>query len=228
MNIWRPMGLSEKGKMALQRRTQRMCNPEDLSQTIRNVLSTRRPKAVPPGSGTVRRHAAVLVPLLCQEGDWTVLFTKRTDKVAHHKGQISFPGGAIEAHDPSPLQAMLRESEEEIGLKPEALDVLGSLDEAATMASNFIIHPFVGMVPSGYAFEINPFEVESILTCGRGPVPGKDVSEPGLRVRRRGDLGGHGKGHGKLHGRGRQQITLACWGEVSYKIYLRSGRGSVW
>ena len=155
--------MSEKGEKA-GKTAQRMCNPADLSHAIRNILSTRRPKTLPPGSGTVRRHAAVLVPLLCCEGDWAVLFTKRSDKVAHHKGQISFPGGAVEAHDTSPLQAMLRESEEEIGLKQEALDILGSLDEAATMASNFIIHPFVGVVPSGYAFEINPFEVESILT----------------------------------------------------------------
>jgi 8-oxo-dGTP pyrophosphatase MutT (NUDIX family) len=159
--------LSEKGEKVRQRRTQRMCNPANLSQAIRNILSTRRPKTLPPAEGgTERRHAAVLVPLLCspEAEDWAVLFTKRSDKVAHHKGQISFPGGAVEAHDLSPLQAMLRESEEEIGLKPEALDILGSLDEAATMASNFIIHPFVGVVPSGYAFEINPFEVESILT----------------------------------------------------------------
>jgi 8-oxo-dGTP pyrophosphatase MutT (NUDIX family) len=163
MNIWRHTGLSEKkGKTG--KTVRHMCNPADLSQTIRSILSARRPVTLPAGSGTVRRHAAVLVPLLCREGDWAVLFTKRTDKVAHHKGQISFPGGAVEAHDPSPLQAMLRESEEEIGVKPEALDILGSLDEAATMASNFIIHPFVGVVPYGYAFEINSFEVESILT----------------------------------------------------------------
>jgi 8-oxo-dGTP pyrophosphatase MutT (NUDIX family) len=144
-----------------------MCDPANLSQAIRNILSRRRPKSIPAAEGgTVRRHAAVLVPLLCPPGadNWSVVFTKRTDKVAHHKGQISFPGGAVEAHDASPLEAMLRESEEEIGLTPEVLDILGRLDEAATMASNFIIHPFVGVVPSGYPFEINPFEVESILT----------------------------------------------------------------
>jgi 8-oxo-dGTP pyrophosphatase MutT (NUDIX family) len=158
--------LSEKGEEIGQRRTPCMCNPADLTQAIRNILSGRRPKTVPPDGETVRRRAAVLVPLVCprEAEDWAVLFTKRSDRVAHHKGQISFPGGAVEAHDRSPLQTMLRESEEEIGLKPEALDILGSLDEATTMASNFIIHPFVGVIASGYAFEINPFEVESILT----------------------------------------------------------------
>jgi 8-oxo-dGTP pyrophosphatase MutT (NUDIX family) len=155
-----------KGKMVRQTRTQRMCNPADLSQAIRNILSNRCPKSIPPESGTLRRHAAVLVPLLCppEAEGWSVVFTKRTHKVAHHKGQISFPGGAVEAHDASPLEAMLRESEEEIGLKAEALDILGRLDEAATMASNFIIHPFVGVVPSDYEFEINPYEVLNILT----------------------------------------------------------------
>jgi 8-oxo-dGTP pyrophosphatase MutT (NUDIX family) len=143
-----------------------MCKPADLTQAIRNILSGRCPKTLPPDGATLRRHAAVLVPLLCPPPaeDWAVLFTKRSDKVSHHKGQISFPGGAVDAHDLSPLETMLRESEEEIGLKPEALDILGSLDEAATMASNFIIHPFVGVIPAGYAFEINPFEVKSILT----------------------------------------------------------------
>jgi 8-oxo-dGTP pyrophosphatase MutT (NUDIX family) len=142
-----------------------MCNPEGLSQSIRNILSSHCPKTVPPGEGgTERRHAAVLVPLLCfSKAGWAVLFTKRSNRVAHHKGQISFPGGAVEDNDRSSLQAMLRESEEEIGLKPAALDILGSLDEAATMASNFIIHPFVGVISSDYAFELNPFEVESIL-----------------------------------------------------------------
>jgi 8-oxo-dGTP pyrophosphatase MutT (NUDIX family) len=166
MIIWRPTGLAEKGEKVCQRRTQHVCNPADLSQIIRNILSARRPKPIPPGVETGHRHAAVLVPLLCPpEGeDWSILFTKRTNRVAHHKGQISFPGGAVEVHDSSPLETMLRESEEEIGLKAEAIDVLGSLDDALTMASNFIIHPFVGVVPSDYAFEINPFEVESILT----------------------------------------------------------------
>jgi 8-oxo-dGTP pyrophosphatase MutT (NUDIX family) len=158
--------LAEKGEKVRRRRTQYVCNPADLSQVIRNILSARRPTIIPPEGETVHRHAAVLVPLLCppEAEDWAILFTKRTNRVAHHKGQVSFPGGAVEVSDSSPLQTMLRESEEEIGLKAEAIDVLGSLDDAATMASNFIIHPFVGVVPRGYAFEINPFEVESILT----------------------------------------------------------------
>ncbi len=143
-----------------------MCSPADFTRAIRDILSCRRPKTVPPAGGADRRHAAVLVPILCppEAEDWAVLFTKRSDRVSHHKGQISFPGGAVEAHDPSPLETMLRESEEEIGLKPEALDLLGSLDEAATMASNYIIHPFVGVIPSDYTFDINAFEVESLLT----------------------------------------------------------------
>ncbi len=91
-------------------------------------------------------QAGVLVPLLTRPSGVEVLFTRRTDTVLTHKGQISFPGGAQESGDRSPVEAALRESYEEIGLDPAHVDVLGQLDDVPTMVSGFVITPVVGML----------------------------------------------------------------------------------
>lgn len=89
--------------------------------------------------------AAVLIPIV-DRGEPHLVFAKRTETVGHHRGQISFPGGVVTARDPSPLAAALRECEEEIGLPPAAVDVLGALDDTETFATQFVITPFVGLV----------------------------------------------------------------------------------
>lgn len=107
--------------------------------------------------------AAVIVPLFERAGEWHILFTKRTEKVRDHKGQISFPGG-VRAEEREPLLATaLRESFEEIGLKEKDVEVLGKLEPVTTVSTNYTICPFVAVIPYPYAFALNPEEVEEVI-----------------------------------------------------------------
>lgn len=132
-------------------------------RTIKEILEGREPKRINAATGQYR-YASVLIPLLDEGGCCRVLFTKRTQTVEHHKGQISFPGGAVEPGDSSNLQTALRETYEEIGVLKEDVEVLGRIDDTVTMASNFIIQPFVGFIPHPYEFVLNPAEVERLLS----------------------------------------------------------------
>ena len=106
--------------------------------------------------------AAVLLPLFKKDDETHLLLTKRTHKVKHHKGQICFPGGAFHSKDLDLLTTALRETEEEIGLEMEAIEVLGELDHMATV-SNFRVSPYVGIIPYPYPFKLNSFEVERLI-----------------------------------------------------------------
>lgn len=108
--------------------------------------------------------AAVLIPLLKKEGDYHLLFTKRTDTLRDHKGQISFPGGRCENHDSTPLDTALRESYEEIGLCTDTVEVLGALDDRPTMHTNYLITPYVGLIPWPCELNIDPVEVDEVFT----------------------------------------------------------------
>ncbi len=112
---------------------------------------------------TNRVSAAVLVPLVFKDGAYHILFTKRTQMVKYHKGQLSFPGGAYEEKDITLLNTALRESNEEIGIMPDAVDVLGELDDTLTETSNFIITPFLAVIPEPQSLKYNPVEIEEIL-----------------------------------------------------------------
>jgi 8-oxo-dGTP pyrophosphatase MutT (NUDIX family) len=120
-----------------------------MKEKIRRALATREKKVISDSSLT---DSAVLVPLFEKDGRCHIVFTKRTDHLTHHKGQISFPGGGRHQEDRSLLETALRESREEIGLKESDVDVLGELDDAATVTSLYRIVPFVGIIPYPYAF----------------------------------------------------------------------------
>ena len=107
--------------------------------------------------------AAVLLPLYEREGEYWMLFTKRTQKVAYHKGQISFPGGVRDEGDRDLVDTALRETFEEIGVKPEDVEILGELDRMGTLTSNFLITPFVGIIPHPYEFTIAGDEIEELV-----------------------------------------------------------------
>ncbi|AYH45036.1 CoA pyrophosphatase [Azoarcus sp. DN11] len=110
----------------------------------------------PSGSGL--RPAAVLVPVVAREQALTVLLTRRTDHLHHHPGQISFPGGGVEATDVSPVMTALRETEEEIGLDPDHVELLGELPEYRT-GTGFRITPVVGLVHPPFDLTLDSFEV---------------------------------------------------------------------
>lgn len=131
--------------------------PDDL----RRRLAARVPRVLPLDD---RRPAAVLIPLIWRpDGLWVVL-NRRPDSVRHHRGQIAFPGGHCETGDASPLHTALREAEEEIGLAPDDVDVLGRLDDFHTISSRFHLTPVVGAlrrVPA--AWRPDPREVAEII-----------------------------------------------------------------
>jgi 8-oxo-dGTP pyrophosphatase MutT (NUDIX family) len=135
-------------------------NQDDLTLKIKEILAHREVKRVAAGSDHTR--AAVLLPLFVKDGSCHILFTKRSNKVRYHKGEISFPGGNYDATDEDLLATALREAHEEIGLRPQDVSLLGALDEMMTM-TDFIVSPFVGHIPYPYTFVPSPDEIEEII-----------------------------------------------------------------
>ena len=133
---------------------------DNLAQKIKEILAQREVKEVAVGPG--RTRAAVLLPLFVKDGSCHILFTKRSEKVRYHKGEISFPGGNYDATDEDLLATALREAHEEIGLNPQDVSLLGALDEMLTM-TDFIVSPFVGHIPYPYTFVPSPDEIEEII-----------------------------------------------------------------
>ncbi len=131
-----------------------------MKDRLRQVLSLRRKRRL---SGSGLAEAAVLVPIFDKAGDYYLLFTRRSQLVAYHKGQVSFPGGARSEADVSLKDTALRESWEEIGLRARDVEVVGELDDTPTTTSNFSISPFVAFVPYPYEFTINRAEIDEVF-----------------------------------------------------------------
>jgi 8-oxo-dGTP pyrophosphatase MutT (NUDIX family) len=132
---------------------------EELVRRTRAALAERARRTVPPGA-LIR--AAVLVPIV-DRGEPYLLFAKRTDRVGHHRGQISFPGGALDPTDETMEDAALRECEEEVALPRDAVEVLGALDDTETFATRFVITPFVGIVRAPVAWRPDGEEIEKVI-----------------------------------------------------------------
>ena len=109
--------------------------------------------------------AAVLVPLIWRESDWQILMTKRAAHLQHHAGQISFPGGKLDPTDAGPVEAALREANEEISLAPSMVEVMGGLSPVRSPAG-FIVQPVVGIIVWDIFDDLlpDPAEVESMFT----------------------------------------------------------------
>ena len=111
--------------------------------------------------------AAVLVPLVWQDAEWHLLFTRRTDTVESHKGQVSFPGGACDEGEITPEQTALREADEEIGLQASDIKILGRLANLITI-SYFRVTPVVGVVKWPIVFRVGEHEVARVFTIPLG------------------------------------------------------------
>jgi 8-oxo-dGTP pyrophosphatase MutT (NUDIX family) len=126
---------------------------------IQEILSKRERKTIANPSFA---RAAVLVPLFNREGNCHLLFTKRTDRVKYHKGEISFPGGMVDEGDGSLEKTALREAFEEIGLKERDVRIIGALDDIVTV-TQFIVTPIVGLFPYPYPFKTSPVEIAKLI-----------------------------------------------------------------
>jgi 8-oxo-dGTP pyrophosphatase MutT (NUDIX family) len=108
------------------------------------------------------RNAAVLIPIIDRPEAMTVLFTRRTEHLSNHAGQVSFPGGRAEPHDEGPVETALRETEEEIGLDRSFVDIVGALGGYETV-TRFMIMPVVGVVKPGFDLKIDDNEVAEVF-----------------------------------------------------------------
>jgi 8-oxo-dGTP pyrophosphatase MutT (NUDIX family) len=105
--------------------------------------------------------AAVLVPIILHP-EPSLLLTRRTSHLKKHAGQVSFPGGRIDPEDKDAVATALREAEEEVGLDPTRVEIVGRMDEYVT-GTGFIITPVIGLLPPGLSFRPSPNEVEAIF-----------------------------------------------------------------
>jgi len=166
-----------------------------VKQKIEKILGEYKKKTI---TGENLKSSAVLIPLFYNEGQYHVLFAKRSEKVDFHKGQICFPGGGPEPYDSSLLQTGLREAKEEIGLKAKDVEILGELADSATRTTGYVISPFVAFIPYPYPFKLNQKEVEQVFSIPLSALmneanfrqdyyPTENKSEPGYAY----EYGGH-------------------------------------
>ncbi|MFN8398979.1 MAG: CoA pyrophosphatase [Anaerolineales bacterium] len=134
-----------------------------LNTTDRSRVETDGYAEIPIHPDVHLKCAAVLVPLVFFQNEWHVLYTRRTDRVESHKGQVSFPGGACDEGETTPEETALREADEEIGLNPNDVKVIGKLSRMVTI-SKFKVTPVVGIIPFPYAFKTSGAEVARVFT----------------------------------------------------------------
>jgi 8-oxo-dGTP pyrophosphatase MutT (NUDIX family) len=123
------------------------------------------------------RRACVLVPLVQIDGQWSILFSRRSANLAAHSGQTAFPGGAVE-RDETLEAAAIREAEEEVGIRGDAVQLIGRLDDLITN-SGFLVAPFVGVIRERIEYVLHAAEVEEVFEV---PIDALlDLSQPEVR-----------------------------------------------
>jgi mutator protein MutT len=128
-------------------------------QRLRGILARRPAIEI---DAPQHRRACVLIPLIRNDqGGWSILFTKRSETLASHGGQIAFPGGSVEAGE-SLEQAAIREAEEEVGIPPRTVELIGRLDDVITH-SGFLVAPFAGVVHEPFDYILQEAEVVEVF-----------------------------------------------------------------
>jgi 8-oxo-dGTP pyrophosphatase MutT (NUDIX family) len=147
--------------------------------------SSTTPGGISPAPGGEQIPAAVLAPLFTR-GDPAqahLVLTRRRADLRRHAGEISFPGGRMDAEDASLSDTALREAEEEIGLPRSEVVLLGALPAVSTFATNYVIHPFVGTIPAGMTWSPSAREVDAVLEL---PLAALEAGRTRTRMERRG------------------------------------------
>jgi 8-oxo-dGTP pyrophosphatase MutT (NUDIX family) len=141
-------------------------------EIIRRKLSSVVP-AAREALANKSNAAAVLIPLFERRGELHIVYIRRSDHVASHRGQVAFPGGRVDPVDATLLDAALREAHEEVGIPPSIVQVIGALPTMQTTTSGIVVAPFVGVIPSDAPLRPQLSEVAQIfdapLTALRDP-----------------------------------------------------------
>jgi 8-oxo-dGTP pyrophosphatase MutT (NUDIX family) len=131
-------------------------------ERLRSVLSKEVPIPRERLAGNAK-GAAVLVPIFERHGELHLVYIRRSDHVASHRGQVAFPGGRVDPTDPTLLDTALREAQEEVAIDPLTVDVLGAFPEMSTLTSGIIVAPFAGVIPATSRLSPCPNEVAEIF-----------------------------------------------------------------
>jgi 8-oxo-dGTP pyrophosphatase MutT (NUDIX family) len=163
--------------------SQRAIGVDRIRQAVAGAPPGRPLAPTVPGA----QAAAVLVPVFDEDGLARLILTRRSTNLPSHQGEIAFPGGKV--HDGETSEAgALREAHEEVGIRPEEVDVIGRLEEMATVAGRFVLAPFVGVLPGRPALVPNPGEVARAFD-----VLFAELLEPDVYHQERWDLPGMGE-----------------------------------
>jgi 8-oxo-dGTP pyrophosphatase MutT (NUDIX family) len=127
---------------------------------IAEILKWHAPKTL---AARDHKPAAVLVPIQERSDGAYLVLTRRATDLRHHSGQVAFPGGRIDDSDADEIAAALRESHEEIGIRPEDVRIIGRLDQVRA-AYDFVVTPFVGVIPAFCEFHLNPAETAAVVS----------------------------------------------------------------
>ena len=141
-------------------------------EAVKRILSSRQTKSHHDQS---MMPAAVLLFLYPKDGEYCILLNKRSDDVEYHKGEVAFPGGGRESGDRDFLDTALRETFEEMGVRPDDVTILGRLDNVATR-SRFEVRVFVGTIPYPYPYRPSAAEIAEVLE-----VPVQGLLDPANR-----------------------------------------------
>ena len=133
----------------------------EVAERLRAVLLDPEAAAALDVHGRI--NSAVLCPLYLSEGELHAVFTRRRDDLRRHAGEISFPGGRQDEDEPDLRTTALREAEEEIGLAAGDVEIIGALQPTPTIATNYAVYPFVGLIEPGRTWRPSAAEVAEVL-----------------------------------------------------------------